>query len=295
MFDHSTWRPAYGTLISPVDVVHRRPDDAVPRRPRRQRRARRRVVRPAGRPGPPARRPLADDGAVLAAIAVLAPTVLFTTNWVWSEALVQVTFLRRRARRAAVPRHGSPRWGVVDGARRGARVRDPQPAAAAVRRSPSCSSSWRRVRPPAALVAGRRAARAARRRAVRRRRRARASSSTACGTTRRRRTPPAGCSADSGTSAPSAASLLGQVWYQLVVTVGVAGLGTIALVARRAGRASRPAARRRRPDRARRRRAARRAVDRVHDRPLAARPDRLRPLQRRRDGPGRASPGWPPS
>lgn len=93
MFEHSTWRPAYGTLISPVTWFT---DD--PATLYRSALAINAVLggvscvllavlahRLTGRS-----RTMA---ASFAAIAALAPMVLFTTNWAWSEALVQVSFL----------------------------------------------------------------------------------------------------------------------------------------------------------------------------------------------------------
>lgn len=93
MFDHSTWRPAFGSLISPATWFS---DDPVT------------VLRIALAVNAvlggvacwllvllaarltPLSRPRC---AVLAAGVSLAPALVFTTNWVWSEALVQVTFL----------------------------------------------------------------------------------------------------------------------------------------------------------------------------------------------------------
>ncbi len=93
MFDHSTWRPAYGALISPITWVTQDPV-ALYRGAlavnallggvscvllavlARRLTGRSRLV-----------------CAALAAIVALAPALLFTTAWVWSEALVQVTFL----------------------------------------------------------------------------------------------------------------------------------------------------------------------------------------------------------
>ena len=239
MFDHSTWRPAYGTLISPVTWFTDDPTTqyrgALASTPCSA------ACRSSCWPSSPtgSRGRSRTMAAALAAIAVLAPAVLFTTNWVWSEALVQVSFLARRAGRAAVPRHG----GDALGRRRWCSPRrsGSGPTAGCCRcpASPPSSSSWRRGRPPAArgrgpsrcsallavALVGVVGVLALRRRPgvgrpggdEHRRRRARPARA-------RRRPRPRRC--------------VGQVWYQLVVTVGVAGLGTIALAARRAGGAT---------------------------------------------------------
>ena len=113
MFNHSTWRPAYGTLISPVTWFT---DD-----PTTQYRAALAINALLGGVSVVLLAVLAHRlvrrsrtmAAVLAGIAVLAPAVLFTTNWVWSEGLVQVSFLLVVL--AALRFHDtwSMRWGVV--------------------------------------------------------------------------------------------------------------------------------------------------------------------------------------
>lgn len=93
MLDRSTWRPAYGTLISPI---HWLTDDPVT--------AFRGALAVNAILGGVAvvllcflaRRltSLSPSACVAAAVAVtLAPGVLFMTNWAWSESLVAVTFL----------------------------------------------------------------------------------------------------------------------------------------------------------------------------------------------------------
>lgn len=93
MFDHSTWRPLYGTLLAPVTRLTDDPTTwyrgglvlnavlggvscallAVIGR------------RLTHRPWPVC--------AALATAVALSPALLLTTNWVWSESLVQATFL----------------------------------------------------------------------------------------------------------------------------------------------------------------------------------------------------------
>ncbi|MET0147482.1 MAG: hypothetical protein ABW328_22260 [Ilumatobacteraceae bacterium] len=93
MFDHSTWRPGYATLISPIGWFTDDPASAFHAA----------LVVNALLGGCSvvllyllARRltALGAGWSVIAALAVsLAPALLFTTDWVWSEALVQVAFL----------------------------------------------------------------------------------------------------------------------------------------------------------------------------------------------------------
>jgi hypothetical protein len=176
--------------------------------------------------------------AVLAAIAALAPGLLFTTNWVWSESLVQVAFLLVVVASLRFADTLSVRWG-----------------AALVIGTALGFATHSRLLPLAGLpvvliVLG------ARRRAL--------GGAEAAGLVallgaslaavsafsrfvvdhvwddRRPRTPPAAWSVASATSPRSGQSMVGQVWYQLVATAGLAGLGAIALgraaVARRPGR-----------------------------------------------------------
>ena len=277
MFDHSTWRPAYGTLISPVTWFT---DD-----PTTQYRAALAVNALLGGVAVVLLAVLAHRlvgrsrtmAAVLAAIAVLAPAVLFTTNWVWSEALVQVVFLLVLL--AALRFHDTmaTRWGVVMvlavALGFGTHSRLLPLAGLAVVLVVAGA-----VGPAAAVVAGRPAARAAGRRPGGRSPRSRGSSSIASGTTRRdehggrRRRPPR-------------ARRRARPIVRRPALVPARGHG-----GRRGARHDRPLARRdpaprsaggRRADRARRRRAAAPALHRVHDRPVAAGPDRLRALQRR--------------
>ncbi|MET0324570.1 MAG: hypothetical protein ABW219_05045 [Ilumatobacteraceae bacterium] len=93
MFDHSTWRPGYAALISPITWFTDDPAVGL--------RAALAVNAVLGGVACVllyllARRltALSVRWCALAALAVsLAPTLLFTTDWVWSEALVQVTYL----------------------------------------------------------------------------------------------------------------------------------------------------------------------------------------------------------
>lgn len=93
MFDHSTWRPLYGTLLAPVTWFTDDPTTWY----------RAGLVLNALLGGVScvllavlARRLTRRSWPVCAAMAAavsLSPALLLTTNWVWSEALVQVTFL----------------------------------------------------------------------------------------------------------------------------------------------------------------------------------------------------------
>ena len=92
MFDHSTWRPGYATLIAPIGWFVDDPATAF----------RVALAVNAVLGGVSfvllcllARRitALTTGWCIVAALAVsLAPALLFTTDWVWSEALVQVAF-----------------------------------------------------------------------------------------------------------------------------------------------------------------------------------------------------------
>jgi hypothetical protein len=93
MFDHSTWRPGFGTLIAPIWWFTHDPVTTF----------RAALGMNAVLGGISfallyvlARRltAMSPRACVAAALVVsLSPAVLFTTDWVWSEALVQVTFL----------------------------------------------------------------------------------------------------------------------------------------------------------------------------------------------------------
>src|SRR4029079_6494947 len=93
MFDHSTWRPLFGTLLAPttwftddpvtvyrsalaVNAVLGGVSGALLALLAARLTGRSRLV-----------------AAALAAAVALSPALLFTTDWVWSEALVQVAFL----------------------------------------------------------------------------------------------------------------------------------------------------------------------------------------------------------
>ena len=285
MFNHSTWRPAYGTLISPTTWFT---DD-----PATMYRAALGVNALLGGASCVLLAVLAARltglsrtmCAVLAALAVLAPTVLFTTDWVWSEALVQTTFLVVVLAALRFQDTAAMRWGVV-----------------LVLAAALGFATHSRLLPLAAMAGVLIVV------AVVRRRLAlwRAGALLALQVV--------------ALVAVSAYSryLVERIWDDPAATNtagGVAGrlghVGALGRVAARPGlvparrdrrarraRHDRPrprrrapgggaAARRRRPGRPRRRGAARRPLHRLHDRPLAARPDRLRPLQRRRDGPCR--------
>ena len=229
MFNHSTWRPAYGTLISPVTWFTDDPTTQYRGALGDQRPARRRVRRPAGRPRPPARGPLADDGGGARGDRRARPGGPVHDELGVVRGARAGVVPARRARRAAVPRHVVAALG---------RRRSCSPRRSGSRPTAGCCRcpalvvvlvAVGRVRPPAALVAGGRAARAARRRAGRRRRRSRASSSTGVWDDPAATNTAGGVLGRLGHVAALGRSLVGQVWYQLVVTVGVAGLGTIAL------------------------------------------------------------------
>ena len=113
MLDHSTWRPAYGVLLAPATWIT---DDAgglyrsglalnaglgalscvllalL-------------AARVTGRSRPTC--------AALAAAVSLAPALLFTTDWVWSEALVQVTLLLFLLAALRFLDVGRLRWGAT--------------------------------------------------------------------------------------------------------------------------------------------------------------------------------------
>ncbi len=93
MFDHSTWRPGYGTLISPIWWFTDDPTTVF-----------RLAIGVNAVLGGVAflllfviARRLTSMGPILCVLSALAvclsPMVLFTTDWVWSEALVSVLYL----------------------------------------------------------------------------------------------------------------------------------------------------------------------------------------------------------
>ena len=295
MFDHSTWRPGYATLISPItwftdDPVLGFRAALVVNAVLGGRRVRAAV--------PLARRLTALSAAwcALAALVVsLAPTLLFTTDWVWSEALVQVTYLGcllavLRFLRAAVVGAGAPTAVLAaggfaahsrlvplslrrrrrrrGGAGAGGSCRPAEPSAWSCwwsRSTSACTaySSWvvgrvwddptgdehrrGRRRPPGQGDGDRRLD-------------VRPGLVPARGDARDRR--PRRPGPGPGGPPPPAVAGPGRRWAD-----GPPG-GTDRRGPRRAGHGG----------------AARRVVDRVHGRPLAARPARLRPVQRRRDG-----------
>ena len=236
MFDHSTWRPGYAALISPITWFTDDPVVGI--------HAALAVNAVLGGVSCVllyvlARRltPLSAAWSAFAALVVsLAPMVLFTTDWVWSEALVQVTYLGCLL---AVLRF-LERPAVGSG------------AAAAVLAAGGFAAHSRLV--PLSLVVVGVVALAWRRRQL---------------TTGRAGTvvalvavldvcvygvsswvvshvweDPTGTNTAGGVAGrlgkvtAIAASTFGQVWYQLVATLGVAGLGVLALV--RAARRRRP-------------------------------------------------------
>jgi hypothetical protein len=236
MFDHSTWRPAYGTLISPTTWFT---DD-----PATMYRAALGVNAVLGGVSCVLLAVLAARltglsrtmCAVLAALAVLAPTVLFTTDWVWSEALVQTTFLVVVLAALRFQDTAAIRWGVVLvlAAALGfathsrllplAALAGVLVVVAVVRRR---LSLWRAGALLGLQVGALLAVGAYSRYLVDRIWDDPAATNTAGGVARRL-----------GHVGALGASLLGQVWYQLVVTVGLVGLGAIALARAAIGRAA---------------------------------------------------------
>ena len=111
MFDHSTWRPAFGALVSPATWFT---DDPVA-----MYRAAIGVNAVLGGVSCVLLAVLAARltglsraaCAVLAAAVSLAPALLFTTNYVWSEALVQTTFLAFLLAALRFLEHPSLAWG----------------------------------------------------------------------------------------------------------------------------------------------------------------------------------------
>ncbi len=283
MHDHSTWQPGYATLLSPV---HWLTDDPVVvlhgalalnallggsaawlivllvRR-----------LTPLG-PG---------SGAAVATILALGPAALFTTVFVWSESLVAVFFL---ATVIALLRFGeSPTIGrgVLAGA-----------GAALAFGTHSRMLSLAVVTIGVAVVL-----------ATRREMRPRAAGIVALATIAAMigvrsytgfvvdrlwdepsTTNSLGGAIDHVIDAPHTTllALVGQAWYLLVSTVGVVVYGTVELVrAARGPRRGTCTPRRRAP--ARHRRLLRGPIGAVHGQSVPARPDRVRPLQRRRDRP----------
>lgn len=228
MFDHSTWRPAYGTVISPI---HWFTDD-----PSTSFRAALAVNAVLGGVACVllyllARR-LTDMSALLCAASALAlslaPAVLFTTDWVWAEGLVAVAYLA--AMLALLRFHDSPTVG------RGV---------AMVTLVILGFSSHSRLLPLAIVAAGVIVLNAARQRIL---------ASRAAGLlayllalflaaswyseflVERIWEQPHATNSFGGVFAQLAkvgavlASAIGQTWYQLVTTVGLAGVGIVALV-----------------------------------------------------------------
>jgi hypothetical protein len=113
MFDHSTWRPAYGLLLAPATWFTDDPS-TVYRAGLVLNAALGAVscvllallaARLTGRSRPTC--------AALAAAVCLAPALLFTTDWVWSEALVQVMLLLFLLAALRFGDAGRLRWGIA--------------------------------------------------------------------------------------------------------------------------------------------------------------------------------------
>ena len=289
MFDHSTWRPLYGTLIAPLHWVI---DD-----PTRFYEAAHLVNALLGGVAAAltyllARR-LTDLAplwsAAVALVVSLAPAILFTTDYVWAESLVAVVYTG--AVLALLWFHDAPSLGrgvllavlSVAGYLTHTRLLPMAIVSAGVvvfamvrRRLPLAHGAVVLATFLGLYVAG--------------------SWYSELLVDRIWEQPSArnsyGGVADQLQHVSSVfVSLVGQLWYQLVTTAGLFGIGVVATVqaARRrpsgdetSGEAAPRPVLRRRPARAAGGRCARRPLRRVHDRPVAARPDRVRALQRRR-------------
>jgi len=234
MFDRSTWRPGYGTLIAPI---HWLTDDPVLFFSLA-------LVANAVLGGLScvllcllARRltNLSWPGCIGAGVLVaLAPAVLFSTNWVWSEALVSATCLGALLAALRFDDHPSVWRGLVmvlvatAGFSAHSRLLplaavtavlvlvalvqrrlSPGPAAGVL--AVGALSLWAVTRYSAWLVA--------------RIWESPTTTNTADGVLDRVTQP-----------GPVVVSLAGQVWYQLVATAGLAGLGAIVLVGQAIGR-----------------------------------------------------------
>jgi hypothetical protein len=233
MFDHSTWRPAFGTLVAPVTWFT---DDPVA-----VYKAALAVNAVLGAVSCVLLALLAARltgrsrlvAAGMAALVSLSPALLFTTNWVWSEALVQVTFLLFVL--AALRFFDAARlaWGLtmVAAAALGFATHSRLlPLAASAVVLIAVLAARRRLRWPtaAALVAllGVLLLAVSRysRWLVDRIWEAPAPTNTAGGVLER-----------VGDPGALAVSATGQIWYQLVACVGLAGLGTLAVLRVAAG------------------------------------------------------------
>ncbi|MDQ3739175.1 MAG: hypothetical protein M3337_08410, partial [Actinomycetota bacterium] len=228
MFDHSTWRPAYGTLISPIHWFTDDPSTTI--------RAALAINAVLGGVAYVllyvlARR-LTNISPLLCAVVALAvslsPAVLFTTDWVWAEALVAVVYLA--AILALLRFHESPTTG------RGVTV---------VTLAIAGFSSHSRLLPFAVVTLGVIAFNASRRRIS-----WRLAGGLSCYLLAlffavswyseflvgRIWEKPHATNSFGGVFGQLAkvgavfASAIGQTWYQLVTTVGVAGIGVVALV-----------------------------------------------------------------
>ncbi len=228
MLNHSTWRPGYGVLLAPATWIT---DDAV---------GLYRsglllnaglgalscvllallAARLTGRSIPTC--------AALAAAVSLAPALVFTTDWVWSEALVQVTLLLFLLAAVRFLDVGRLRWGItmVVAAAAGFATHSRLLPLAVTATALVVVACWRReltTRHGIALLALLAFLLLAVARfsswLVERIWETPAATNTAGGVLDRLTAP--GSIAVSGT---------GQLWYQLVASAGLAGVGAIALV-----------------------------------------------------------------
>jgi hypothetical protein len=238
MLNHSTWRPGYGVLLAPATWIT---DDAS---------ALYRsglllnavlgalscvllallAARLTGRSRPAC--------AAMAAAVSLAPALLFTTDWVWSEALVQVILLAFLLAALRFLDGGRVRWGItmVVGAAGGFATHSRLLPLAVTATVLVLFATWRRalaIRHAFGLLALLAMLLVAVARLsswiVERIWEDPAETNTARGVLDRLTAP-----------GPLAVSATGQLWYQLLASIGLAGLGAIALVRSATRRADRP-------------------------------------------------------
>jgi hypothetical protein len=236
MLDHSTWRPAYGVLLAPATWLTDDPSSVY-----RSGLLLNAVLgalscvllallaaRLTGRSRPAC--------AAMAAAVSLAPALLFTTDWVWSEALVQFTFLAFLLAALRFLDVGRLWWGMamVACAAGGFATHSrllPMTVTATVL---VLFATWRRdlaARHAIGLLAVLAVLFVVVARfsswIVERIWEDPAATNTAGGVLDRLTAP-----------GPLATSGIGQLWYQLVASIGLAGLGAIALVRSASRRAS---------------------------------------------------------
>jgi hypothetical protein len=240
MMNHSTWRPAYGALLAPatwftdgaaglyrsglvLNAVLGALSCALLALLAARLTGRSRLM-----------------CAALAAAVSLAPALLFTTDWVWSEALVQVMLLLFLLAALRFLDVGRLRWGVtmVVAAAAGFATHSRLLPLAVTATALVVVACWRRALPlraGVALLALLAALLVAVARfsswIVERIWESPAETNTAGGVLERLTAP-----------GPLAVSGTGQLWYQLVASIGLAGIGAIALVrsASRQAAADRP-------------------------------------------------------